>query len=93
MEGTLHEALRQDITHRLDHLRELEEAGDTEELCEIRANAPKAIPRPHMRTLWEPAHFAASGGGRRRIAIFLAGFRDSSETDSQPPCGLSCVRS
>ena len=50
--GALHEALRQRIAHEIDHLMELETTGQNEAMREIRANAPKAIPRPHMRTRW-----------------------------------------
>ena len=50
--GAVHEALRQGIAERLEQLRALEEAGEAEKLRQIRENAPKAIPDPHMRTVW-----------------------------------------
>ena len=50
--GAVHEELLQAIAGGLNHLVQLEEAGDSDGLDRIRANAPNAIPRPHMRTLW-----------------------------------------
>ena len=81
--GALHEALRQGIAHRLDHLMELEETGNEEQLRQIRTNAPKAIPHPHMRTLWG-CSFRGEWGWQRTIATSMAGRRDSSEADSRP---------
>ena len=40
------------VEWRLEELDKLESDGDTEELHRIRANAPRAIPGPSMRTLW-----------------------------------------
>ena len=48
----LHEELVQLIEYRMAKLAELEFGGNTTELERIRANAPSAIPRPLMRTLW-----------------------------------------
>ena len=48
----LHEELARLIERRMDKLAELESGGDTTKLERIRANAPSAIPRPLMRTLW-----------------------------------------
>lgn len=42
----------QTIEDQLNRLDRLEKEGETEELTRIRATAPKAIPRPMMRTLW-----------------------------------------
>jgi hypothetical protein len=50
--GQLHDNLVGWIEHRLDELAKLERDGNTVELARIRANAPKAIPGPPMRTLW-----------------------------------------
>ncbi|MDX9834376.1 MAG: anti-phage defense-associated sirtuin Dsr1 [Desulfobulbus sp.] len=50
--GKLHRELVNLIERRLDELAELERDGDTDKLASIRANAPKAIPGPFMRTLW-----------------------------------------
>lgn len=50
--GQLHDHLVWWIEHRLDELAELKRDGNTAELARIRANAPKAIPGPLMRTLW-----------------------------------------
>ncbi len=40
------------IERRLDELDKFASNGNTTELDRIRANAPRAIPRPAMRTLW-----------------------------------------
>ncbi len=50
--GQLHEELVRRVEHRLDELVKLECDGKTAELANIRANAPNAIPRPQMSTLW-----------------------------------------
>lgn len=50
--GQLHDDLVWWIEHRLDELGKLEREGNTAELAQIRANAPKAIPGAQMRTLW-----------------------------------------
>ena len=50
--GQLHGDLIRLIGLRLDELAKLEREGNTAELAHIRANAPKAIPGPPMRTLW-----------------------------------------
>ncbi|MDZ7751851.1 MAG: anti-phage defense-associated sirtuin Dsr1 [Gammaproteobacteria bacterium] len=50
--GQLHEDMVWWIERRLDELAKLECDGNTAELARIRANAPKAIPGPLMRTLW-----------------------------------------
>lgn len=50
--GQLHDDLVWWIEDRLDELDKLERESNTTELTRIRANAPKAIPGPLMRTLW-----------------------------------------
>lgn len=50
--GQLHDQLIWLIERRLHELDKLANGGDTIELHRIRANAPNAIPRPAMRTLW-----------------------------------------
>jgi len=50
--GQLHDRWLWLIEHELDRLASLERDGKTAELDEIRAQAPKAIPGPLMRTLW-----------------------------------------
>jgi hypothetical protein len=50
--GQLHQALAWSINRQLDEIYKLELAGDVAALDRIRTNAPAAIPRPHMRTLW-----------------------------------------
>lgn len=50
--GQLHDKLVWLIERRFDELDNLAATGDTIELDHIRESAPKAIPRPAMRTLW-----------------------------------------
>ena len=52
--GQLHDQLIWLIEQRLEELAKLERDGDGDaaELARIRENAPNAIPRPAMRTLW-----------------------------------------
>ncbi|MGD9852409.1 MAG: SIR2 family protein [Nitrospirales bacterium] len=50
--GQLHSNFRWLIEDTLDKLKKLESEGNTEELDRIRSHAPKAIPRPMMRTIW-----------------------------------------
>ncbi|MEF8760397.1 MAG: anti-phage defense-associated sirtuin Dsr1 [Candidatus Accumulibacter sp. UW25] len=52
--GQLHDQLIWLIERRLEELAKLERDGDGDaaELARIRENAPNAIPRPAMRTLW-----------------------------------------
>lgn len=50
--GQLHNQLIWLIERRLDELDKLKNGGSNTELNRIRANAPNAIPRPAMRTLW-----------------------------------------
>jgi hypothetical protein len=50
--GQLHNRWPWLIEDRLNELARLEREGKTSELDELRANAPNAIPRPLMKTLW-----------------------------------------
>lgn len=50
--GQLHDQLIFLIENRLDELEKLASSANTSELDRIQANAPNAIPRPTMRTLW-----------------------------------------
>ena len=50
--GQLHENFSWWVEHRLEKLDELERDGKHDELNLIRFNAPNAIPRPMIRTLW-----------------------------------------
>jgi hypothetical protein len=50
--GQLHDKLAWFIEGRLDELDKLTVDGKTTEIAHIRKNAPNAIPRPAMRTLW-----------------------------------------
>ena len=55
--GSLQDGMARYIETRLEELVQLE-TNDPDKLERIRANAPKAIPRPGMRTLW---HLLLSG--------------------------------
>ena len=50
--GVLHEKMTRCIEWKLEDLDRLERNNDQAALDQIRANAPNAIPRPTMRTLW-----------------------------------------
>ena len=50
--GQLHEDFSWWVEHSLEELDKLERDGKHDELNRIRANAPDAIPRPMLRTLW-----------------------------------------
>lgn len=51
--GRIHREFAQLIEKRMDDLDRLERDGALDELNRIRANAPRAVPRPIMRTLWQ----------------------------------------
>ena len=51
--GVLHEGMVRSIEWKLEELNRLEQNNDQAALEQIRANAPNAIPRPKMRTLWQ----------------------------------------
>ena len=50
--GSLHPGMARCIEWKLTELAELEERDDRLQLDQVRDNAPDAIPRPKMRTLW-----------------------------------------
>ncbi|MCY4046737.1 MAG: SIR2 family protein [Candidatus Dadabacteria bacterium] len=50
--GQLHKDLIRVVEQCLHKLAKYEQDGDTTTIDRIRNNAPKAIPGPHMRTLW-----------------------------------------
>ena len=50
--GPVHPEFAEEVERRLRKLDELEQDGKTKELNRIRGNAPRAVPRPMMRTLW-----------------------------------------
>ena len=50
--GSLHEGMARCIELKLGELAKLEEPGNEAKLAQIRASAPRAVPRPEMRTLW-----------------------------------------
>ena len=51
--GVLHEGMARSIEWKLEELNRLDQDNDQATLEQIRANAPNAIPRPKMRTLWQ----------------------------------------
>lgn len=50
--GWLHREFAEHIERRLHYIATLERENKTTDLADIRANAPRGIPRPGMRTLW-----------------------------------------
>lgn len=50
--GGLHEQLARRIERHFDELADIAHNGNSTELDRIRSEAPNAIPRPDMRTLW-----------------------------------------
>jgi hypothetical protein len=50
--GQLHEEFASSIRNQVEKLYQLDVEGKQDELDRIRANAPRAIPDPFMRTLW-----------------------------------------
>ena len=50
--GQLHDGWSRRIEDELDRFERLEKEGKANELEEIKANAPNAIPGPLMQTLW-----------------------------------------
>ena len=50
--GRIHPRLVELVARRMDELDGLETNGKTDDLNRIRANAPRAVPRPLMCTLW-----------------------------------------
>ena len=69
----LHKNMAWGIEQKLKEFHRLEEDNDQAKLNEIRANAPNAIPRPGMRTLWQ---LLLKGRVRARV----------DETDFDPWC-------
>ena len=51
--GVLHDGMARSIEWKLEEIDRLERDNDQAALDQIRANAPNAIPRPKMRTLWQ----------------------------------------
>lgn len=68
--GQLHDQLIWLIERRLDELDKLANDGDTAQLDRIRANAPDAIPRPAMRTLWRLLLNGHVRSGLRDLSIY-----------------------
>ena len=68
--GQLHDKLIWLIERRLDDLDKLANDGNTTELDRIRANAPNAIPRPAMRTLWRLLLNGHVRSGRRYLSLY-----------------------
>ncbi|MGL4315008.1 MAG: anti-phage defense-associated sirtuin Dsr1 [Pseudomonas sp.] len=68
--GQLNNQLIWLIEHRLDELDKLANGGNTTELDRIRANAPNAIPRPAMRTLWRLLLNGHVRSGLRDLSLY-----------------------
>jgi len=68
--GQLHEDFFWWVEHRLEELDKLELEGKHDELDRIRLNAPYAIPRPMMRTLWRVILSGRLKAYARRSDIF-----------------------
>ena len=68
--GQLHDQLIWLIERRLDELDKLANGGSTTELDRIRTNAPNAIPRPAMRTLWRFLLNGYVGSGLRDLSLY-----------------------
>ena len=62
--GAVHEEMAMSVEVRMEELARLETNGESEKLEEIRANSPRAIPRPEMRTLW---HLLLTGRLKTRV--------------------------
>lgn len=65
--GHLHERLAGKIDEQLGKFAKLKSNGETGELDRIRASAPRAIPRPMLRTIW---HLLLSGRIKSRSLDF-----------------------
>jgi len=68
--GQLHDQLIWLIERRLDELDKLANGGGTTELDRIRTNAPNAIPRPAMRTLWRLLLNGYVRSGLRDLSLY-----------------------
>lgn len=68
--GQPHDQLVWLIERRIDDLDKLASSGNTTELARIRANAPNAIPRPAMRTLWRLLLNGHVRSRRRDLGIY-----------------------
>ena len=68
--GQLHDQLIWLIERRFDELGKLASGGGTTELDRIRANAPNAIPRPAMRTLWRLLLNGHVRSGLRDLSLY-----------------------
>lgn len=77
--GQLHDQLIWLIERRFDELDKLANGGNTTELDRIRANAPNAIPRPMMRTLWRLLLNGHVRSGRRDLSLYR--WRDQFKQD------------
>lgn len=68
--GQLHDRLITLVEHHLEKLGTLAKHGNSTELEAIRANAPNAIPRPVMRTLWRLLLSGYVKSGLRDVSIY-----------------------
>ncbi|WP_336693945.1 SIR2 family protein [Delftia acidovorans] len=74
-----HDQLIRLIEHRIDELDKLANDGNTIELDRLRANAPNAIPRPAMRTLWRLLLNGHVSPGWRDLSLYR--WRDQFKRD------------
>lgn len=77
--GYLHDQLIWMIERRLDELDKLANGDNAAELDRIRANAPNAIPRPAMRTLWRLLLNGHVKSGLRDLSLYR--WRDQFKQD------------
>lgn len=77
--GQPHDQLVLLIERRIDDLDKLVSSGNTAELARIRANAPNAIPRQAMRTLWRLLLNGHVRSRRRDLSIYS--WRDQFKRD------------
>lgn len=68
--GQLHHHFARRVDQRLDELARLERDGRTDELDRMRAAAPRAIPRPLMRTVWRLLLSGRIKSGRQDVDLY-----------------------
>jgi hypothetical protein len=68
--GQLHDRFTRLIDERLDELAKLENEGKTDKLDRIRTAAPRAIPRPLLRTVWRLLLSGRIRSGRQDFDLY-----------------------
>ena len=90
--GRIHPRFVELVARQMEEFDGLEADGRTDELNRIRANAPRAVPRPLMRTLWRLLLT-----GRVKLSSPTLDINRwvgrSGATGLRPPCACSCARS